>query len=190
MVPFVHWSFFFPCINRRRMQLCSYIPFLNHICRPLLWSIHRSGQPHPAHSCADDHSTHQEPHHRPEREGCKYDESALQVASNTWKTNACFQSAVMKSILTVFFFCLSRMIDWLSWPLAHHVDTWVIALLKGLSAVQKFTILIDVTLLKIELVCNGSHWSWLILTLRSTQKLQPSLSKAKENLFTLSFIEA
>lgn len=49
------------------------------------------------------------------------------------------------------------MIDWLSWPLAHHVDTWVIALLKGLSAVQKFTILIDVTLLKIELVCNESH---------------------------------
>lgn len=51
------------------------------------------------------------------------------------------------------------MIDWLSWPLAQHVDTWVIALLKGLSAVQKFTILIDVTLLKIELVCNGSHLS-------------------------------
>ncbi|XP_005797644.1 ubiquitin carboxyl-terminal hydrolase 38 [Xiphophorus maculatus] len=47
---------------------------------------------------------------------------------------------------------LSRMIDWLSWPLAQHVDTWVIALLKGLAAVQKFTILIDVTLLKIELV--------------------------------------
>ncbi|XP_041699203.2 ubiquitin carboxyl-terminal hydrolase 38 [Coregonus clupeaformis] len=49
---------------------------------------------------------------------------------------------------------LCRMIDWLSWPLAHHVDTWVIALLKGLAAVQKFTILIDVTLLKIELVLN------------------------------------
>ncbi|XP_075889071.1 ubiquitin carboxyl-terminal hydrolase 38 [Nelusetta ayraudi] len=47
---------------------------------------------------------------------------------------------------------LCRMIDWLSWPLAHHVDTWIIALLKGLAAVQKFTILIDVTLLKIELV--------------------------------------
>ncbi|KAI5625147.1 ubiquitin carboxyl-terminal hydrolase 38, partial [Silurus asotus] len=49
---------------------------------------------------------------------------------------------------------LSRMIDWLSWPLANHVDIWVIALLKGLAAVQKFTILIDVTLLKIELVFN------------------------------------
>lgn len=50
--------------------------------------------------------------------------------------------------------CPCRMIDWLSWPLAHHVDTWIIALLKGLAAVQKFTILIDVTLLKIELVCS------------------------------------
>ncbi|KAG5285735.1 hypothetical protein AALO_G00006810, partial [Alosa alosa] len=49
---------------------------------------------------------------------------------------------------------LCRMIDWLSWPLANHVDTWVIALLKGLASVQKFTILIDVTLLKIELVFN------------------------------------
>uniref|UniRef100_A0ACB8E8L0 Uncharacterized protein n=1 Tax=Sphaerodactylus townsendi TaxID=933632 RepID=A0ACB8E8L0_9SAUR len=47
---------------------------------------------------------------------------------------------------------LCRMIDWLSWPLAQHVETWVIALLKGLAAVQKFTILIDVTLLKIELI--------------------------------------
>lgn len=53
------------------------------------------------------------------------------------------------------------MIDWLSWPLAQHVDTWVIALLKGLAAVQKFTILIDVTLLKIELVSRSrwAHWS-------------------------------
>lgn len=50
--------------------------------------------------------------------------------------------------------CPPRMIDWLSWPLAQHVDTWIIALLKGLAAVQKFTILIDVTLLKIELVCS------------------------------------
>ncbi|TRY57394.1 hypothetical protein DNTS_035186 [Danionella cerebrum] len=49
---------------------------------------------------------------------------------------------------------LCRMIDWLSWPLANHVDTWVIALLKGLAAVQKFTILIDVTLLRIEQVFN------------------------------------
>lgn len=57
-------------------------------------------------------------------------------------------------------FVCFRMIDWLSWPLAQHVDTWVIALLKGLAAVQKFTILIDVTLLKIELVSRSgpAHW--------------------------------
>lgn len=84
MVLFVHWIFFPPCKHRKRIQLCSFIPFLTNICRPLLWSIHRSGQPHPAHSCADDHSAHQEPHHRPECEGCEYDESALQVTSNTW----------------------------------------------------------------------------------------------------------
>lgn len=54
--------------------------------------------------------------------------------------------------LFLWLFFSFRMIDWLSWPLAHHVDTWVIALLKGLAAVQKFTILIDVTLLKIEQV--------------------------------------
>lgn len=73
-------------------------------------------------------------------------------------------------MLTVFFtlftlsifFCLFRMIDWLSWPLAQHVDTWVIALLKGLAAVQKFTILIDVTLLKIELVCSENFSFWFV----------------------------
>uniref|UniRef100_A0A8C9XW49 Ubiquitin specific peptidase 38 n=1 Tax=Sander lucioperca TaxID=283035 RepID=A0A8C9XW49_SANLU len=60
---------------------------------------------------------------------------------------------------------LCRMIDWLSWPLAQHVDTWVIALLKGLAAVQKFTILIDVTLLKIELVVP--HVVHLVQSLRT-----------------------
>lgn len=65
------------------------------------------------------------------------------------------------------FFCLSRMIDWLSWPLAQHVDTWVIALLKGLAAVQKFTILIDVTLLKIELVCSENYLFQFIIDLRN-----------------------
>lgn len=55
------------------------------------------------------------------------------------------------------------MIDWLSWPLAQHVDTWIIALLKGLAAVQKFTILIDVTLLKIELVCSQIQVSSIII---------------------------
>ncbi|KAM9857618.1 ubiquitin carboxyl-terminal hydrolase 38 isoform 2-T2 [Aulostomus maculatus] len=60
---------------------------------------------------------------------------------------------------------LCRMIDWLSWPLAQHVDTWVIALLKGLAAVQKFTILIDVTLLKIEMIIP--HVVHLVQSLRT-----------------------
>ena len=69
------------------------------------------------------------------------------------------------------------MIDWLSWPLAQHVDTWVIALLKGLAAVQKFTILIDVTLLKIELVCSENFSFCFLLTyssFKSTQTLNYS----------------
>ncbi|ETE68020.1 Ubiquitin carboxyl-terminal hydrolase 38, partial [Ophiophagus hannah] len=64
---------------------------------------------------------------------------------------------------------LCRMIDWLSWPLAQHVETWVIALLKGLAAVQKFTILIDVTLLKIELVSSliVPHVVKLVISVKS-----------------------
>lgn len=86
-------------------------------------------------------------------------------------------------MLTVFFtlftlsivFCCFRMIDWLSWPLAQHVDTWVIALLKGLAAVQKFTILIDVTLLKIELVCSENFSFWFVTDLfKSTHILNYS----------------
>lgn len=63
------------------------------------------------------------------------------------------------------------MIDWLSWPLAQHVETWVIALLKGLAAVQKFTILIDVTLLKIELVC----WKKAFKTEGEWKELLPAM---------------
>lgn len=63
------------------------------------------------------------------------------------------------------------MIDWLSWPLAQHVDTWVIALLKGLAAVQKFTILIDVTLLKIELVCSRILHLFSLLTPEANQNV-------------------
>ncbi|XP_030055203.1 ubiquitin carboxyl-terminal hydrolase 35 [Microcaecilia unicolor] len=47
---------------------------------------------------------------------------------------------------------ICRMIDWVSWPLAKNIDKWIIALLKGLAAVKKFSILIEVTLLKIEKV--------------------------------------
>jgi len=44
------------------------------------------------------------------------------------------------------------MIDWVSWPLGKNIDKWIIALLKGLAAVKKFSILIEVTLSKIEKV--------------------------------------
>lgn len=44
------------------------------------------------------------------------------------------------------------MIDWVSWPLGKNIDKWIIALLKGLAAVKKFSILIEVSLTKIEKV--------------------------------------
>ncbi|XP_043547608.1 ubiquitin carboxyl-terminal hydrolase 35-like isoform X1 [Chiloscyllium plagiosum] len=47
---------------------------------------------------------------------------------------------------------LTNMVDWLSWPLARNIDKWIIGLLKGLAAVKKFSILIEVTLAKIEQV--------------------------------------
>ncbi|XP_053167513.1 ubiquitin carboxyl-terminal hydrolase 35 [Hemicordylus capensis] len=47
---------------------------------------------------------------------------------------------------------IGRMIEWVSWPLGKNIDKWVIALLKGLAAVKKFSILIEVTLSKIERV--------------------------------------
>lgn len=46
----------------------------------------------------------------------------------------------------------TRMIDWVSWPLGKNIDKWIIALLKGLAAVKKFSILIEVSLAKIEKV--------------------------------------
>ncbi|XP_036284194.1 ubiquitin carboxyl-terminal hydrolase 35 [Pipistrellus kuhlii] len=47
---------------------------------------------------------------------------------------------------------VSRMIDWVSWPLGKNIDKWIIALLKGLAAVKKFSLLIEVSLAKIEKV--------------------------------------
>uniref|UniRef100_A0A672KSA6 Ubiquitin carboxyl-terminal hydrolase n=1 Tax=Sinocyclocheilus grahami TaxID=75366 RepID=A0A672KSA6_SINGR len=85
---------------------------------------------------------------------------------------------------------LCRMIDWLSWPLANHVDTWVIALLKGLAAVQKFTILIDVTLLKIEQVL--SDFSILISVVPHIVPLVKSLKNdglPNSKTFLLQFAE-
>lgn len=52
----------------------------------------------------------------------------------------------------VTFTPLTRMIDWVSWPLGKNIDKWIIALLKGLAAVKKFSILIEVSLAKIEKV--------------------------------------
>lgn len=57
------------------------------------------------------------------------------------------------------------MIDWVSWPLGKNIDKWIIALLKGLAAVKKFSILIEVSLAKIEKVgClsffSGMKWTW------------------------------
>lgn len=56
---------------------------------------------------------------------------------------------------------LTRMIDWVSWPLGKNIDRWIIALLKGLAAVKKFSILIEVSLAKIEKVgapCPNLGW--------------------------------
>ncbi|KAM6448707.1 ubiquitin carboxyl-terminal hydrolase 35 isoform 2-T3 [Liasis olivaceus] len=47
---------------------------------------------------------------------------------------------------------IGRMIEWISWPLGKNLDKWIIALLKDLAAVKKFSILMEVTLSKIERV--------------------------------------
>ena len=49
---------------------------------------------------------------------------------------------------------LTRMFDWLNWPLANHVEVWIIAFLKGLAAVHKYTILIKVTETEVTQVGN------------------------------------
>lgn len=57
------------------------------------------------------------------------------------------------------------MIDWVSWPLGKNIDKWIIALLKGLAAVKKFSILIEVSLAKIEKVGGPiPHLFWALLT--------------------------
>ncbi|XP_063813051.1 ubiquitin carboxyl-terminal hydrolase 35 [Pseudophryne corroboree] len=47
---------------------------------------------------------------------------------------------------------ITRMMDWVSWPLGKNIDKWIIALLKGLAAVKKFSILTEVSLSKIQKV--------------------------------------
>ncbi len=45
---------------------------------------------------------------------------------------------------------LMRMVDWLNWPVPTHVEIWIIAFLKGLASVHKFTILVSVTEAKVS----------------------------------------
>lgn len=57
---------------------------------------------------------------------------------------------------------LQRIIDWLQWPTARCVDDLVIAFLKGLASVQKYSILITVTENKVDQVscfqiCNENR---------------------------------
>ncbi|XP_021366190.1 ubiquitin carboxyl-terminal hydrolase 38-like [Mizuhopecten yessoensis] len=47
---------------------------------------------------------------------------------------------------------LQRIVDWLQWPTARNIDQWIIAFLKGLAAVKRYSILISVTESKIEQV--------------------------------------
>ena len=54
------------------------------------------------------------------------------------------------------------MIDWVSWPLGKNIDKWIIALLKGLAAVKKFSILIEVSLAKIEKVGGPLSKFWVM----------------------------
>ncbi|XP_045037991.2 ubiquitin carboxyl-terminal hydrolase 35 [Desmodus rotundus] len=76
---------------------------------------------------------------------------------------------------------ISRMIDWVSWPLGKNIDKWIIALLKGLAAVKKFSILIEVSLAKIEKVFSkllypivrGAAWSvlkYMLLTFQHSHE--------------------
>ena len=47
---------------------------------------------------------------------------------------------------------IQRIIDWLQWPTSRFVDDWVIAFLRGLASVQKYSILITVTENKVDQV--------------------------------------
>lgn len=61
----------------------------------------------------------------------------------------------------------------MSWPLGKNIDKWIIALLKGLAAVKKFSILIEVSLAKIEKVggpCPSlGMWPFTLLSSGSSQ---------------------
>ena len=68
------------------------------------------------------------------------DDVTKMTVSDTSITDASMKEALM------------RMFDWLNWPLANHVDVWIIAFLKGLASVHKYTILITVTETKVAQV--------------------------------------
>uniref|UniRef100_A0A8C5M278 Ubiquitin specific peptidase 35 n=1 Tax=Leptobrachium leishanense TaxID=445787 RepID=A0A8C5M278_9ANUR len=67
-----------------------------------------------------------------------------EVVRNLANSDSVTDSQMMTAII--------RMIDWVSWPLVKNIDKWIISLLKGLAAVKKFSILIEVTLSKIQKV--------------------------------------
>ncbi|MBN3292060.1 UBP35 hydrolase, partial [Polypterus senegalus] len=50
---------------------------------------------------------------------------------------------------------ISRMLDWLSWPLVKNIDKWIISLMKGVVAVKRVHILMKVTLKKTEQVFSN-----------------------------------
>lgn len=62
---------------------------------------------------------------------------------------AVFESKVDDDSMTR---ALNRIIEWIQWPTAINVDTWIIGFLQSLAAEKRFTILISVTEKNIEQV--------------------------------------
>jgi ubiquitin carboxyl-terminal hydrolase 35/38 len=46
------------------------------------------------------------------------------------------------------------MMQWMSWVTASHINQWVLAVLKGLAALQRYSILMEITLSTVELVSS------------------------------------
>ncbi|XP_077865359.1 ubiquitin carboxyl-terminal hydrolase 38-like [Saccoglossus kowalevskii] len=69
--------------------------------------------------------------------------------------NAASDPSVLDANMTV---ALSRMIDWLSWPAVKIIDKWIVAFLRSLASVQKFTILINVTVATVEKVFSRLYY--------------------------------
>lgn len=73
---------------------------------------------------------------------------------------------------------IQRIIDWLQWPTARFVDQWVIAFLKGLASVQKYSILITVTENKADQVL-------IMIFIESFKILILILKKRRKKIFCL-----